>query len=91
MRELKEETGYAAETFKALLSCYMAPGYSSEVIHFFVARGLTEAAGEPEPDEEIAVERLGLEEVLGMIAENVIEDAKTIVGVLSYSNASAGS
>lgn len=90
-RELKEETGYEAETLKPLLSCYMAPGYSSEVIHFFVAGGLKEAAGEPEPDEEIAVERLRLEEVLGMIAENVIEDAKTIVGMLSYSRASAGS
>jgi ADP-ribose pyrophosphatase len=89
LRELKEETGYAAETFKPLLSCYMAPGYSSEVIHFFVARGLMEAVGEPEPDEEIAVERLELEEVLGMIAENVIEDAKTIVGVLSFSKESA--
>ena len=48
MRELKEETGYEAETFKPLLSCYMTPGYSNEIIHFFVAKGLMEAAGEPE-------------------------------------------
>jgi len=88
-RELIEETGYEAGTLKPLLSCYMAPGYSSEVIHFFVARGLREVVKEPELDEEIAVERLELEEVLGMIAENVIEDAKTIIGVLSLSKASA--
>jgi ADP-ribose pyrophosphatase len=88
-RELMEETGYEAGEMEALLSCYMAPGYSSEVIHFFVARGLMEAVGEPEPDEEIAVERLELEEVLGMIAENVIEDAKTIIGVLFLSKESA--
>ena len=90
-RELIEETGYEAGTLKSLLSCYMAPGYSSEVIHFFVASDLREAVGEAEPDEEISVERLEPGEVVGMIAENVIEDAKTIIGVLSLSKETAGS
>ena len=90
-RELLEETGYEAGKLKPLLSCYMAPGYSSEVIHFFVASDLREAVGEAEPDEEIAVERLEPEEVVRMIAENVIEDAKTIIGVLSLSKITAGS
>ena len=90
-RELIEETGYEAGTLKPLLSCYVAPGYSSEVIHFFVASDLREAVGEAEPDEEIAVERLEPREVVGMMAENVIEDAKTIIGVLSLFKETAGS
>jgi ADP-ribose pyrophosphatase len=82
-RELREETGYAAKELEPLLSCFMAPGYSDEVIHFFVERGLTAVGDDPEIDEEITLELHGLEEVRRMIAENVIEDAKTIVGILS--------
>ena len=37
---------------------------------------------DPEIDEEIALEVRSLEEVRRMIDENVIEDAKTIVGIL---------
>lgn len=44
-RELREETRYEAEKIKRLLSCFMAPGYSSEVIHFYIARDLVEVGG----------------------------------------------
>ena len=80
-RELTEETGYEAGEMERLLSCYMAPGYSSEVIHLFLARDLREVGGQSEPDEDIAVEILELKELLKMIAENTIEDAKTIIGI----------
>ena len=82
-RELREETGYAAKELEPLLNCFMAPGYSDEVIHFFVARGLSVVGDDPEIDEEITLELHSLEEVRRMIDENVIEDAKTIVGILS--------
>ena len=82
-RELREETGYEAEELEPLLSCFMAPGYSDEVIHFFVARGLRDVGDDPEIDEEITLELHSLEMVRRMIDENVIEDAKTIVGILS--------
>ena len=84
VRELKEETGYEANSMRRLLSCYMAPGYSNEVIHLYVATGLEKGEKETEEDEEIAVEAVGFDETLRMIEENEIEDAKTIVGVLSY-------
>jgi ADP-ribose pyrophosphatase len=83
-RELREETGYKAKSIVRLLSCYMAPGYSNEVIHLYVATGLEKGEKETEEDEEIAVEAVGFDETLKMIEENEIEDAKTIVGVLSY-------
>ena len=82
-RELREETGYEAEELEPLLSCLMAPGYSDEVIHFFAARGLKEVGADTEPDEDISVVPLDLAEVRRLIKENVIEDAKTIVGILS--------
>jgi ADP-ribose pyrophosphatase len=82
-RELREETGYEAEELESLLNCYMVPGYSDEVLHFFVAKGLTAVGDDPELDEDITLETYSLDDVRKMIAENVIEDAKTIVGILS--------
>ena len=84
IRELREETGYGASDWNKLLSCYMAPGYSSEVIHFFVAEGLTLIGGTPEEDEDIDVVHIGFNEALEMIENNTIEDSKTITGILAY-------
>lgn len=84
VRELQEETGYAASAWSRLLSCYMAPGYSSEIIHFYVAEGLSQVGVQPEEDESITVECHGFDEVVKMIEGNEIMDAKTITGVLSY-------
>lgn len=80
-RELIEETGYEASELTAMLSCYMAPGYSDEVIHFFEARGLREVGMSPEEDESIEVEVSEMGEIARMIEENIIEDAKTIIGI----------
>ena len=84
-RELVEETGYEARELEPLLSCYMAPGYSSEVIHFYKAKGLREVRHKQEPDEDIAIEKLDLEAIRGMIKRNIIEDAKTMVGISALS------
>lgn len=84
VRELKEETGYAASDWSKLLSAYVAPGYSNEIIHIYVAEGLTPVGADPEEDESIKVERFPFEKVLDMIETNEIRDAKTIAGVLAY-------
>ncbi len=82
-RELKEETGYEAEKLEYFMSCYMAPGYSDEIIHFFLAKELTMVGDNPEVDENITLEIHSLDEVHRLIKENIIEDAKTIIGILN--------
>ena len=84
MRELREETGHEAGRMEWLMRCYMAPGYSSELIDFYVASDLRRVEADAEPDESIEVEVLGFDEVAEMIEENVIEDAKTVTGILAY-------
>lgn len=84
VRELQEETGYAASDWNKLLSAYVAPGYSNEMIHIYVAEGLTPVGANPEEDESINVEKYSFEKVLEMIEYNEIKDAKTISGVLAY-------
>jgi ADP-ribose pyrophosphatase len=83
LRELREETGYEAGEMRRLLSCFMAPGYSSEVIHFFEASELRYAGDDLEPDEEIETETIDVGEARRLIEENAIEDAKTIIGLLT--------
>jgi ADP-ribose pyrophosphatase len=54
-RELREETGYRAASFKRLLSFYPSPGILTEVMHLIEARDLTLAKADPEADERIQV------------------------------------
>ena len=84
VRELQEETGYAASSWSRLFQCYMVPGYSNEVLHFYLAEGLSEIGAHPEDDEDIVVKKYHVDDVLEMIEKNEIEDAKTMIGVLSY-------
>jgi ADP-ribose pyrophosphatase len=83
-RELTEETGYAASNWSKLLSCYMTPGYSTEKLHIYIAEGLTQIGAEPEEDEFIKIETYSFNKVLEMIEDNIIEDSKTITGILAY-------
>ena len=82
MRELKEETGYTAAKLEYLTSYYSSIGYSEEVIHIYLATGLT--AGETEFDEHEAIElyEYSIEDLKQMIAEGEIIDGKTIIAIL---------
>jgi ADP-ribose pyrophosphatase len=83
-RELREETGYTAGSMRRILSLYVAPGYSNEIIHIYFASQLRQGEKVMEEDEDIITEAYGLDDLLDMIERNTIEDAKTVAGVLSY-------
>lgn len=77
-RELIEETGYVARRIKKLFSCYLAPGYSTEKIHFFLASQLVPTKPKQAQDESITIHTMGLHEALRAIKRGRIQDAKTI-------------
>jgi ADP-ribose pyrophosphatase len=83
-RELAEETGYQAETMTRLVSCYLSPGILDERMELFVATGLTLGQAAREPGEQIENLVTTWEEALQQIRQGTIQDAKTIVGLLSY-------
>jgi len=84
-RELREETGYSAETVREFLSSYMTPGFCTELMRYFIADGLTSGATEFDEDEDIETRTFGIGEALAMIESGQIVDAKTIVGLLYFS------
>lgn len=91
LRELREETGLAARRMTPLLRFFLAPGYSTEEMHVFVADGLSEGEAAPDDDEHLTVERYTLDEVLAMLDDGVFRDAKTIAALLAYARREGGS
>ena len=81
-RELEEEIGYRAGELKRLLSCYPSPGFSSELIHLFLATDLEKKKRNLESDEFIEAVTLKFDEALKMVEEGRIKDGKTIIGLL---------
>ena len=83
-RELIEEIGYRPGKLERLLTLFLAPGYSSEVAHIFLATDLVKVGVDPDEDEFIEVIRLPISEFLRLLSKSKIKDAKTICGVLTY-------
>lgn len=78
LRELQEETSKTAGRISPLFSCFLAPGYSTELIHCYLAEDLTDADGTPDEDEHLNVEIYELADLLTMCDDGRIQDAKTI-------------
>ena len=81
-RELIEETGYRAKRWQKALFFYVSPGFLSESMTVYLARGLTRGKAEPEDDERIQVRFFPLAQAVGMAMSGKIVDAKTISSVL---------
>ena len=82
VRELAEETGDRAERWQRLTSIFTTPGICDEVIHIFMASGLTGDQNHLDADEFIEVVTLPLERAVEMVRAGEIRDAKTAVGLL---------
>ncbi len=81
-RELREETGYSARSWKRVLRFWASPGFVAEAMSIYMARDLTPGAAQPEEDEAIELQLVPLSGAVAMVMENKIQDAKTIAGVL---------
>lgn len=81
-RELREETGYRAQTFTELGSAWPAPGYSDETMRFYLAQSLSPAPLPPDADEEIAPHPMPLATLLEMALDGRLQDAKSVVGLV---------
>lgn len=83
-RELQEETGFKAKEIISLGGFYSAPGFCTEYLHLFLAKGLAASALEADGDEAIDLFFADIAQVWKMIADGLIHDAKTIAGVARY-------
>ena len=82
IRELKEETGYTADSIIHLGKINVSVAYSEEVIHIYLMTGLTAGEQALDEDEDVEVIEMPFEEAYQMACEGKIEDAKTLSALL---------
>ncbi len=84
-RELEEETGMRAGSWRLLARFYTAPGFTSELMHLYLATDLRLADGHrlgPDDDEDLLLERMPWREALAAAEGGEIADAKSLVALL---------
>lgn len=77
-REFLEETGYRAERIEPLGTFFTSPGFADEVMHAYVARGLTHVGQSLQDDERIEVVLSEPAELAARIRSGAVRDGKTI-------------
>lgn len=85
-RELAEEVHLAAADWTEVFAMYVAPGYSSEKIWGFIARGLSSAVLPQDDDEFIEILRVPLSQAKAWCLDGTIEDAKTMCLILAVAH-----
>ena len=81
-RELEEETGIIASEWISLGTIATSPGFCNEVIHLYVAKGLSKGEIHWDEDEYVEVERYTFVELLQRIKEEKIKDSKSLSALL---------
>jgi ADP-ribose pyrophosphatase len=86
-REVREETGYEAREMLPLVAFHTTPGIAQELMHCFVARGLTHTGADPDLGELIELVEVGCAEALAMCLDGRLADGKSIAALLAAERA----
>jgi ADP-ribose pyrophosphatase len=82
LREMNEEIGYTGR-LTPLFQCYLAPGYDTEKMYFFLASNLkiSKKRLTQDEDEQIKIKRMTLSSALKRCISGKIIDCKTIAAI----------
>ena len=92
-RELEEETGMRAGSWRKIARFYTAPGFASELMHLYLATDLAAASGErlgPDDDEHLLLERMPAGAAVAAAERGEFADAKSLVALLWLGRQRAG-
>lgn len=81
-RELLEETGMVAGRMAFLTTIATTPGFTDELIHLYMATGLTFGPAHPDEDEFLNIDLVPIGELVDAVLDGRIEDSKTVCGAL---------
>ena len=82
LRELEEEVGVTCGKLTYLGCLYSSPGFSTEVLHMYLAQELKQGRCHPDEDEFLETERIPFDQLFQMVMSGEIADAKTVALVL---------
>ncbi len=81
-REIREETGFASDKIEKIGDFYLAPGYSTEFMHVYLAQDLRHDPLEADADEFLSVEKIPFAEAVQMAEKGEMPDAKSLAALL---------
>ncbi len=84
-RELEEETGYRASKITKMISYWPTPAFGTEVLHVYLAEGLTRGRYAPDADEFVKPCVIKITRALDMARRGIIKDSKTLIALFYYS------
>jgi len=85
-RELREEIGMAAGKLAQIGSVYLAPGYSNELNHIFLAEDLKPDPLQQDEDEFLIIKKYSKEKLTELIREGDLQDSKSLAALYLYKN-----
>ena len=83
IRELQEEIGLKPNIIEHIYSIFLAPGYSTEYLHIYLAKDLIPSKLQEDQDENLEIVKIKIDKLVEMILNGEIKDAKTIAAVFS--------
>lgn len=94
-REFREEVGLGAENWSVLIDFASSPGYSTEAVRVYLARGLTPASDAPMPDADrpadeeadLRIVRVPLGEAVRAVFDGRIVNVSAVAGLLAADRA----
>jgi ADP-ribose pyrophosphatase len=82
LRELREEIGMTADKLQKIGEFFLAPGYSTEYMHVYLATALRPAPLPRDEDELIEIEKIPIQRAYTLLREGVFRDSKTLATLL---------
>lgn len=83
-RELEEETGYRSDDLTLLIKVNTTIAFCNEWVEIYLARNLKPSHQHLDEGEDIEIEAWTVEDLLALIREQKITDAKTMAGIMAY-------
>ena len=83
-REVREEIGMAAGMLVQIGSIYLAPGYSNELNHIFLAKDLKPDPLQQDEDEFLSTKKFSREELTELIRAGSLRDSKSLAALYLY-------
>jgi ADP-ribose pyrophosphatase len=82
VRELEEETGFCARKVRKIWEGFVSPGYSDELIRFYLAEDMHRVKTQLDEDEFIEVDLVDIDACVDMLKNGKIRDNKTMIGIV---------
>jgi ADP-ribose pyrophosphatase len=83
-REVREEIGMAADHLRLIGSVYLAPGYSNELNHIFLATSLTPDPLKQDDDEFLTIKKFSRQDLASLIHDGKLIDSKSLAALYLY-------